>query len=179
MYRRYLAWYVAFNVIFGVTCPAALTYLIDPLQFFRRASYAPTFSTNERHQLPGLIRNYDYDTAIVGTSMAQNFYPSYADRVLHAHTIKLAISGSTVHEQFLVARLALLTGKPRRVIWGVDDWVFRGAVDRVRSDLGAFPYYLYDGNPVEHVWYLLNVTNISEAFAIISDRGRFFLRSVA
>src|SRR5207244_2667821 len=122
--------------------PMTIVYAVDPMQFFRRAAYAPVFSTNERYQLPGLAKNYDYDTVIAGTSMSQNFYPSYANKVLGARVLKVAISGSSAHEQFLILNVAVRTGKVKRVIWGLDEWAFSGAPDRVRDDLGMFPHYL-------------------------------------
>src|SRR5579871_3770468 len=143
MAKRYLAWYAGFVVSVGLVGPMLMVYAIDPLQLFRRAPYAAVFSTNERYQLPGLARNYDYDTVIVGSSMAQNFYLGYADRELRARTLKLAISGSSAHEQFLILNVALRTGKVKRVVWSLDQWEFRGSPQRVRDDLGVFPYDLY------------------------------------
>jgi hypothetical protein len=150
----------------------SIVYAVDPLQFFRRAAYAPVFSTNERYQIPGLARNYDYDTVIAGTSMAQNFYLGYADKVLGARTLKIAISGSSAHEQFLALNVAIRTGKVKRVIWGVDQWVFRGTPGRVRDDLGVFPYYLYETNPLGYLWYLFNASNLSRSIEVLTDRSR-------
>jgi hypothetical protein len=179
MQRRFLIWYAAFVAIFGLLFPMAVVYCVDPLQFFRRAAYLPVFSTNERYQLPGLARNYDYDTVIVGTSMTQNFYLSYADRELGAHTLKLAISGSSAHEQFLVLSLAVRTGKVRRVLWGLDQWEFRGPPDRVRDDLGVFPYYFYESNPQGCFWYLFNGSTFWDSLKILSEPTRFLGRTTA
>ena len=172
--RYYLGWYALFVVAFGVLFPMSIVYAIDPLQFFRRAAYAPAFSTNERYQIPGLARNYDYDTVIAGTSMAQNFYLGYADKVLGARTLKIAISGSSAHEQFLVLNVAIRTGKVKRVIWGLDQWVFRGPPGRVRDDLGVFPYYLYETNPLGYFWYLFNASNLSDSIEVLTNRARVF-----
>ena len=173
MQRHFLTWYAAFVVAFGLLFPMAVVYCVDPLQFFRRAGYVPVFSTNERYQLPGLARNYDYDTVIVGTSMTQNFYLTYADRQLKARTLKVAISGSSAHEQFLVLNLAIRTGKVRRVIWGLDQWEFRGSPNRVRDDLGVFPYYLYGSNWLGYFWYLFNGSFFSDSLQILSEYNRF------
>jgi hypothetical protein len=172
MHGRYLLWFGAFIFLICVGVPMGVTYAVDPLQFFHRAWYAPTWSANERYQEPGLVRNFAYDTVIIGSSMTQNFYPSYVDRVLGGRTMKLSIAGSTAHEQYLILSLALATGKPKRVIWGIDDWVFRGPADRVRSDLGPFPFYLYDGDPFEYVEYLFNWSTFSDSLAILRDRTR-------
>lgn len=172
-----MSWYAGFVVCFGVLFPILTVYAIDPLQFFRRAAYDPIFSTNERYQIPGLARNYDYDTVITGTSMAQNFHLDYADKILGARTLKVAISGSTAHEQFLALNIAIRTGKVKRVIWGIDRWVFRGPPDRVRDDLGAFPHYLYSENSPGKIWYLTNASYLWESLQILLDWKRLSSRS--
>lgn len=104
----------------------AFVYVIDPLQVYRAASYPPMFSEEERFQNPGLAKNYEYDTIIIGSSMTQNFVPSDVDRVFGGKTLKLSIEGSTAHEQYLTAKLALSTGQVKRVIWGLDYFALRG-----------------------------------------------------
>lgn len=173
MARRYLLCYLLFVLVLGVIVPMGVVYAVDPMQFFRKAFYLPVFSTNERYQIPGLARNYDYDTVIAGTSMAQNFYLDYADKKLHARVLKIAIAGSSAHEQFLALSVALRTGKVKRVIWGIDEWVFRGSPERVRDDLGVFPYYLYGTNALGYFWYLYNGSIFWQAISILTDRTRF------
>ena len=52
---------------------AFANWRVDPLQFYRRASYPPLLSDALRFQNPGLARNYDYDTLILGTSVSLGF----------------------------------------------------------------------------------------------------------
>ena len=100
---------------------ALLTSIIDPLQFYHKATwYSPVFSTEQRYQNPGLARNYDYDTIIIGTSMTENFIPAEVDKALGGKTLKLSIRGSTADEHFKIASLALQTGKVKKVLWGLD-----------------------------------------------------------
>ena len=37
--RRYLASYLAFLVLFGAVVPVAISFAVDPYQYFRRAWY--------------------------------------------------------------------------------------------------------------------------------------------
>ncbi|WP_047150882.1 hypothetical protein [Aneurinibacillus tyrosinisolvens] len=170
-YKKWLAWYLLFS-IGGVGIISLFNYLIDPLQFYRKASYHPSFSEEERFQNPGLAKNYPYDTIIVGSSMTQNFIPSYVDKKLGAKTIKLSASGSSVHEQYLIAKLALETGKVKNVIWAVDFSSLRGEPLRVRNDQGPFPFYLYDKNPLNDVKYLFNNDTLQQSWHIIDSITR-------
>ncbi len=46
---------------------------------------------------------------------------------------------------------------------------FNMNADYMRTDLGYFPYYLYDKNPFNDVEYLLNRNNIETVYTMISD----------
>lgn len=143
-----------------------LNYLVDPLQFYRQARYQPNFSLQQRYQNPGLARNFPYDTIILGTSMTENFRPAYVNRKLGVRTLKLSISGSTAREQALIARVAIRTGKVKRVLWGLDYFSIRGEAHRVREDFGPFPYYLYDDNPWNDLSYLFNYSTSRDTLKV-------------
>jgi hypothetical protein len=72
--------------------------------------------------------------------------------------VRLSISGSTPHEQFLVLRLALMTGRVNHVLWGVDYGGFYLPPLAVRDDQGGnFPHYLYRTVPLPNLEYLLSL----------------------
>src|SRR5665213_3515975 len=105
---------------------AALTFIVDPLQLFRSARfYQPMYSNDSRMQDAGLVRSQKFDTVLMGTSLAIHFRQSDIDRILGVHSLKLSMTGSDSHEQSLVLAAAL--ENPKRVIWEVDDWIFRDA----------------------------------------------------
>ncbi|REE84539.1 copper amine oxidase-like protein [Paenibacillus taihuensis] len=148
-----LAMFVVFALLFAMLA-ALITYIVDPLQFYHKPfGYDPVFSNEQRYQNPGLARNYDYDTIIVGTSMTENFRPSEVDKALGAHTLKLSIRGSTADEQFKIAQLAIETGKVKQVLWGLDYFALKTGDQEAA---GEFPDYLYDDNKLNDVRYLLN-----------------------
>ncbi len=157
--KRYRKWsLVVLTMTFGLLALlVSLNFAVDPLQFYRKAWYPADFSTQQRYQNPGLAKNYDYDTIIVGTSMTENFLPSYVNKKLGAKTLKLSMSGATSKEQYMIAKLAIETGKVKHVIWGVDYFALRGEPNRVRDEFGPFPHYFYDRNPLNDIKYLLNL----------------------
>ncbi len=76
----------------------------------------------------GLIRSQEFDTVFMGTSLAIHFRQSDIDRLLGVRSLKLAMTGSSSREQSFVLAAAL-ERRPRRVIWQMDDWIFRDAPD--------------------------------------------------
>lgn len=152
---------------FLIMLVVGVNYVIDPLQFYRKAFYAPDYSDQQRYQNPGLAKNYDYDTVIIGSSMSENHIPSYVNQKLDVKTLKLSIMGSSIKEQQMIATLAIKTGKVKNMIWVIDYFGLRGDPDRVREDYGPFPYHLYDKNPLNDMKYLLNIDTLDQVFHVM------------
>jgi hypothetical protein len=137
-----------------VLMAAALNFAVDPLQLFRPARfYTAAYSLDSRIQNAGLIRSQDFDTVFMGTSLAVHFRQSDIDRLLGVKSLKLAMSGSNSHEQSFVLAAAL-DRRPKRVIWQIDDWIFRDAPD-IEQDV-FLPVDLYRRNAKGVAGYLFS-----------------------
>ena len=66
---KWIALFFAIVFIFVSVCSLA-TYIIDP--FFQFRVRDNTYILNGRYVCSGLIKNYDYDTLFIGSSMIQN-----------------------------------------------------------------------------------------------------------
>lgn len=143
----------------------ALNFIVDPLQLFRPARfYHPMYSNDSRMQNAGLIRNQPFDTVFMGTSLAIHFRQSDIDRIAGGRSLKLSMTGSTSHEQSFVLAAALQR-HPGRVIWQMDDWIFRDApdfdsnaylpADLYRRNAKGIAEYLFSGAMArESLWML-------------------------
>lgn len=158
---RFIISFLAFVVLFGAIV-GTFTYAVDPLQQYRKASYPPLFSKEQRYQNPGLARSYTYDTIIIGSSMTENFLPSKVGESLGGEVLKLSIEGSTAKEQRMIADVAIGTGQVKKVLWGLDYFSLR---ENSVRDKESFPFYLYDNNKLNDYKYIFNVSNIKHAFA--------------
>jgi hypothetical protein len=143
----------------------ATNFIVDPLQLFRPARfYQAMYSNDSRMQNAGLIRSQPFDTLFMGTSLAIHFRQSDIDRLVGGRSLKLAMSGSTSHEQSFVLAAAL-PRHPGRVIWQMDDWIFRDApdfdsnaylpADLYRRNAKGIAEYLFSGAMArESLWML-------------------------
>jgi hypothetical protein len=166
-YKRTLAAFLAGSLLLTFLI-SITTYIIDPLQQYRKAAwYKPTFSQEQRYQNPGLAKNYDYDTIILGTSMTENFSPSQVGKALGGKTLKLSIQGSTAGEQYQIAKLALDTGKVKTVLWGLDYFALKSGVP---EDQGPFPFYLYDNKLWNDYKYWFNITTYQLLWKSLTKR---------
>ena len=108
-----------------VLMAAALNFIVDPLQLFRPARLFPAmYSPDNRMQDAGLIRSQDFDTVFMGTSLAIHFRQSDIDQAFGVRSLKLSMIGSNSREQSFVLAAAM-ERRPKRVIWQMDDWIFR------------------------------------------------------
>lgn len=139
----------------------ALNYIIDPLQHYRKATwYRTCFCEDARYLNPGLARNFNYDSIIIGSSMSENFVPSYIDERLKTKVLKLSISGATAYEENRMMETAIRTGKVRNIIFGLDVFSFMGDPKGLRYGDGSVPFHLYDNSYLNDYKYLLNIDTL-------------------
>ncbi|UPK04419.1 hypothetical protein [Bradyrhizobium sp. 170] len=147
-----------------VLTAAALNFVVDPLQLFRPARLLPAmYSADSRMQDAGLIRSQDFDTVFMGTSLAIHFRQSDIDRALGVRSLKLSMTGSNSREQGFVLTAAM-ERRPKRVIWQMDDWIFRDApeidsdiyvpADLYRRNIRGIGGYLFSGAMARESWWI-------------------------
>ena len=129
--------------------------VIDPFQVYRPATHylPPIDRTTQVYANAGVARSYAYDSAVVGTSVTENFRPSQMDSLLGGRFIKLCTSAGTAYNHALLMDLAFRTHDVKRIVYGLDVYSFIAKVDQTGSDV---PMYLYDDNLFNDVSYWLN-----------------------
>jgi hypothetical protein len=149
----------------------ALNWLVDPLQYYRKASYPPEFCLQARYQNPGLARNYPYDAVIIGSSVSLGFDAPRVHDELGWNVLNLAMSGASAHEQSLLLEVALRTGRVRHVLWDINHEFMGGDPHWVSDFDGTFPAYFYDTNPWNEIPnYLLNVDTAKASARVVLRR---------
>lgn len=116
---------------------------------------------SERYINRGIVKHFEYDAVITGTSMNQNFKTSQMDELFGTNAIKVTFSGAGFKEIADNLRVALSSdNEVKYVLWGIDylglyreyDW--QGYSD--------YPEYLYDNNILNDVSYFFNKTILFE-----------------
>ena len=130
---------------------ASVTIAIDPYMHF----HAPNtdkyyyYLENQRSQNDGITRNFDYEGIITGTSMTENFKTSSAEDLFSVDFIKVSYSGGSYYEINSNLEVAAANNPNLKyVIRGLDLAMFFDEADRLRTDLGTYPLYLYDNQRV-------------------------------
>lgn len=145
-----------FSVIFLLVLTMGIVYIIDPYCHYRRPlKYLNYRLSNERYLNDGIIKNFDYDAIITGTSMTENFKSSQFDRIFGTKVIKIPFSGGSFKEiNDNVEKALQLNNKIKYVLRGIDYGSILEQSDAMRYDV--YPTYLYDNNIWNDYKYLLN-----------------------
>ncbi len=147
-------------VLLGAIVPLSVfQYRVDPYSYFRLQDDGQIYVPIERYQIPGLARNENYDTVILGSSMIENFSEKYVSEKLGVKAIKLPINASYVTEQRMVLDMAEKYHEVKNVLWVVDYRTVDIHYGDVYEKEVAFPFYMYDENPLNDWKYLLNQNN--------------------
>ena len=134
---------------------SSIVIFVDPFQIYRLARlYRPPIdNTTQVYSNAGIVRNFEYDSAVVGTSVTENFRPSQMDELLGGQFIKLCTSAGTAYNHSLLMNLAFKTHDMKHIVYGLDVYSFIAELDETGSSV---PLYLYDQNPFNDVQYWLN-----------------------
>jgi len=120
---------------------------VDPFMHYHKPATETYFYTlnNQRSMNDGIVKHFDYDAIIAGTSMAENFKTSEMDELFGTNSVKVPFSGGSykeVNDNLIVA----FNHNPnlRVVVRCLDMGKFLTLWNSMRTDLGEFPTYLYD-----------------------------------
>lgn len=114
---------------------SALVFLIDPFFQFRVRDHS--YMLSGWFVSSGLIRNHDYDTLILGSSMTQNFNMDRFREELGAEPLHIGLGGIEPVEMKELIDLAYEAEKADTYYIGVDTYAFTTQVEESR-----YPEYL-------------------------------------
>ena len=130
---------------------AAAVYIVDPFEHYRESAILPLYD-QESYNNPGIVRNYEYNAAILGTSMVEMSHPSVIDACFGVTSVKLPMRGSHAAQMGWQLAHIFETRELELAILAVDAYSLMGPPDDMEE---IFPY-LWNDNPLDDVNYLLN-----------------------
>lgn len=131
---------------------AALTYLVDPFEHYRESAILPLYD-QESYNNPGIVKNYDYDAVIIGTSMVEMSNPSVIDECFDVSSVKLPMRGShTSHMGWQLSHALEEQPDMKLAILAVDAYSLMGSTD----DHTEIVDYLWNDDWLDDINYLLN-----------------------
>lgn len=154
-------------VILAVT--AALVSLLDPCFHYHKWEFIPRIYTQPYWQIPGILKTFEYDSVIIGSSTSQNFNLADFRRELGVKPVKATASACYSHTGRTFAETAIrFNPKLKRIYYGLDLFIFFKPSD---YDKYPLPDFLYTRNHYRDLCYWWNYDII---FIFLQDIQRDF-----
>ena len=136
---------------------AAVNVAIDPLFQYHKPWFGlEPVITNERYQNAGVIKHFDFDNAIMGTSMCENFKVSEVNEVFGGQTVKVTMSGSSAYN--MTYQFNIMKNRqelPKNILCCMDSIIFEAPS---HTDKNPIPVFLYNNDLFDDAEYLWNFT---------------------
>lgn len=147
---------VLLSAVILLTCQFAALMLVDPLRLFHKPWIRDDYFIRElRFQAAGIIRNTEFDSIILGSSMAANFSPREASRLWDAQFVNISPDGSWLSERSIILNFALAQKRLKNVIISLDGFHEYG---KHQPSFSATNYdYLYNENRMDDLKTYLNL----------------------
>jgi hypothetical protein len=147
-----------------------LTYVVDP--FFQFRSRDEQYMIHQTYCSPGLIKTYDYDTILIGSSMSQNFDMDLFRSELGCNPLKIGIGGMSEDDQVEYIHLANRIGKADTYYLCIDISGYAA-----HSSPKTIKYLMKD-DPLSRIQYALSYESwfrflpVDLAFTAVTKTGR-------
>lgn len=135
---------------------AGVTIFVDPFFHYHKPFEKIPYTLNDQnYQNPGIVRHFDYDALITGTSMTENFKISNFAEVLGVNAIKVPYAGGRSMNMRIILEKALKNNPNLQTVYlGLDLYMLKAQdTNETRNPL---PEFLYNSNPFDDVRYLYN-----------------------
>lgn len=145
-----------FGIIFVLFFISGVMIIVDPyFHYHKPLKFLRYRLGNERYINDGIIRHFDYDSIITGTSMTENFKTSQFDKLFDKNSIKIPFAGASFKEIGDTLERALKYNPNTKIILrGLDYGAILDSSEEMRYE--SYPEYLYDNNLFNDYKYLLN-----------------------
>lgn len=134
----------------------AVVVIFDPFfQYHKALPGLKAVLADKEYQVVGTLKNFDYDSVVVGSSVAENYNNSWFDEGFNCHVIKAIRSyGATADLCYLLDE-AFEHQQLKYVFYNLDPSALV-ADPEPTFELTGCPMYLYDNNYINDIQYVLN-----------------------
>ena len=134
----------------------AVVVLMDPFFHYHKPWFGlKAVLTDKEYQCIGTLRTFDYDSLIVGSSVAENYYNAWFNEGFDCNAIKAIRSYGATADLCYLLDAAYETHDLKYVFYSMDTSSLAGEPTPT-YELTGCPMYLYDKNYLNDVEYLYN-----------------------
>lgn len=145
--------------------------IVDPYFHFHKPIKGIPYTLEEDTYInAGVLKNFDYDSVIVGSSLASLMEPSIPDNRIGTKTVLVTLRGaSTKNGTYLMEYALNKNSNIKNIYYSLDYGAVTGDKDDISREL---PDYLYDANPLNDTQYILNKDIWIDGVYTLFDKNR-------
>lgn len=157
--KKWVKLVVAFILSVLIILTGTVIY-IDPFFVYHKPVEGLYYPYSDvMYQGAGIVKHFDYDTLVTGTSLIQNVKTSTVKNVFGDTAVKVPLCGMSFSKIYRLIELAVENNHQlEMVILNIDS----GLLKNDTSEDTGFPDYLYDDNLFNDVSYLVNKSIVFE-----------------
>lgn len=153
--KAFLKQLVKYILIF-LFLPAVIVWIFDPFfHYHKPIRPLKEVLTQAEYQVIGTLKNFEYDSLIAGSSMAENYNNYWFDELYHCKTIKAVKPGANTSDLVYLLNRAYEYKEIKNIFYTLDIAAFTTTVKEHYVNEGM-PLYLYNKNPFDDIKYLFN-----------------------
>lgn len=153
---------------------AAVVWFFDPFYQYHEPFFGMEAVLNDRdNQMPGTIRNFQYDTLLVGSSVAENFDTDYLDDRYGCKALKVIRASGSAADLLYYVEMAESERELRDIFWCLDIFALDASVE-VTLYGDDIPRYLHTSTVLDDLPYVFNKEILFEkipAMVVSSKKG--------
>ncbi len=135
---------------------SSFVIIIDPCFHYHKPIKHLTYTLdNQRYQNDGIVKHFDYNAIITGTSMTENFKVSEFNKLFNVNSIKIPFEGAMfkeINDNLITA--TNYNDNIKIILRCLDLYKLNKPKNAIAYD--TYPTYLYDNNIFNDIEYLLN-----------------------
>lgn len=135
---------------------AAIVWVFDPFYQYHAPFFGMQAVLNDRdNQVAGTIRNFQYDSVLAGSSVAENFDSAFLDAAYDCDTLKIIRASGSVADLLYYLEQAEERQELKNVFWCLDVFALNASTE-VTLYGEDIPRYLHTESILDDLPYLYN-----------------------
>lgn len=154
--KKTIAYTVALLIIIAV-----IMIVIDPFTHYHMPFFGMgTVATDERTALVGIAKNGTYDTALIGSSMSENFVDAWFEDGYFGYSAeKFCLQGAHFDDYEIILDEVIKHPELKSVVFGIDNYIL---TDDPSEQEITIPDYLYNNSIADDSHYIWNKAALVE-----------------
>ena len=134
---------------------ALFVWFFDPFYQYHAPFVGEAVLNDRDNQMPGTVRNFEYDSVLMGSSVAENFDTGVIDSAYGCRTLKIIRASGSTADLLYYLEMAQESHDLRNVFWCLDNFALNASTE-ITLNGGDVPRYPHTKTALDDIPYIYN-----------------------